>query len=440
VNDFYWAAGIENTFVPQTRAGLRSLDEYELTQHYDLWRQDLDLVAALGVSHLRWGIPWYRVAPSPGRWHWQWVDDVLDYMVNVKGITPILDLVHYGTPRWLENSFINASYPQRVAEYAHEVASRYGELVRFYTPLNEPTLNADLSGLIGRWPPYLEGADGYVKVLMQIARGMVLTAAAVREARPDAVLVQVEALGLMWSHNPDLQDLVERSRAHFYLAFDLFTGRVDEEHLLWSFLNCHGVTDEDLAWLRERAVKPDILGVNFYPWSGGEVIMYARRRKPIRAVTLLDLNFAPWMTTETVVKANGGPHVRHRITGHHLADLLREAWQRYQIPMMITETSARRNVAGRMQWMDETIAAVRKAQAEGIPVVGYTWFPVLSMVDWSYRLGRRALADYLLHLGLWDSKFDENGILQRHPTALVEHYRRYAQGVGSREQGAGGGG
>jgi hypothetical protein len=32
--DFLWAAGIENTFVPQARNGHRPLDEYELIGHY----------------------------------------------------------------------------------------------------------------------------------------------------------------------------------------------------------------------------------------------------------------------------------------------------------------------------------------------------------------------------------------------------------------------
>ena len=38
--DFLWAGGIENTFVPQTRDGQRSLDEYELMGHYDNWRAE----------------------------------------------------------------------------------------------------------------------------------------------------------------------------------------------------------------------------------------------------------------------------------------------------------------------------------------------------------------------------------------------------------------
>lgn len=397
---FHWAVGIENTFIPQERSGLRALEEYCLTQHYQLWREDIDRAADLGVSHIRWGIPWYRVNPKPGQYDWDWVDEVLDYLVNQKGIQPIVDLMHYGTPLWLENSFLNADYPQYVAEYAHAVAERYGRLVRYYTPLNEPTVNAEFCGRCGEWPPYLEGEDGYVKVLLPIVRGMVRTTSAVREADPNAIFVQVEALGWGWTEDEQMQAEVARRLAHTYLAFDLFTGRVDTAHPLWPYLRQHGVTENDLAWLREQAGAVDVFGVNLYPWSGGEAVM-----------------------------GPDGSQLRGELNGYHLADVLRYTWERYQIPLMITETSARRDVNGRARWMEETTTAVATVRTEGIPVVGYTWFPMITMIDWEYRRSDRPLADYLLHLGLWDSAFDKNGVLQREVTPLVEKYRRYvAQG------------
>lgn len=396
-DDFYWAVGIENTFIPQEKAGFRALEEYELTQHYQLWQADLDRAAELGVSHIRWGVPWYRVNPQPERFEWGWVDEVLDYLVNHKGLTPIIDLMHYGTPLWIEQSFLDPHYPQRVADYAHAFAERYGDLVRYYTPLNEPTVNAEFCGFNGQWPPYLTGEEGLVQVLMPIVRGMVLTTEAVRAADPDALFVQVEALRWIETEDERLQGEVDKYFAQTFLAFDLFTGRMDDNHLLTPFLLEHGAAADDLAWLREHGQQVDVLGANLYPWSGGE-----------------------WVMGE-----DGRPEKRGELTGHHLADVLRDAWRRYRLPLMVTETSARRDVDGRAQWMDETIAAVKRVREQGIPAIGYTWFPMMTMIDWAYRVEERPLADYLLHLGLWDAAFDDDGILQRHPTSLVARYRDY---------------
>ncbi len=395
---FTWACGIEDTFIPQHRPGLRALDEYDLTQHYRLWKQDFDLVAESGVQAVRWGIPWYRVQPAPDRWDWRWTDAALEYLVNQKGITPILDLMHYGTPEWLENSFINTSYPARVAEYAAAVAGRYGSLVHYYTPLNEPMVNAEFCGRRAEWPPYLRGDDGDVKMILALARGLVETTKALLAVQSSAQTVQVEALWHNWTADPDLQAQVEFNNARQYIVFDLVTGRVDQDYPLRGWLLENGARTADLEWFFTNPVKFDVFGANFYPWSYGEVT----KRKD-----------------GSLKRVNAPTH------GGAIATVIQSAWQRYHLPVMITETSAPGSLQARAAWMDETIAAVASLRQVGIPVVGYTWFPLLTMIDWGYRRGRRPISNYLLHLGLVDSAFDDNGVLSRHPTALMERYRAY---------------
>ena len=395
---FTWATGIEDTFIPHARPGLRALDEYELTQHYKLWKQDFDLVAETGVKAVRWGIPWYRVQPAPDQWDWEWTDKALDYLVNTKGIAPILDLMHYGTPLWLENSFINSSYPQRVAEYARVVAARYKSLVSYYTPLNEPMVNADMCGNKAEWPPYLSGDDGYIKMTMALAKGMILTMQALKAEQPDSISVQVEALWHTYTNDRSLKEAAAQDNARQYLCFDLTTGRVEDDYVLRNYLCSHGVTNADLDWFRKNAVSFDFFGANFYPWSNGEL------RKG----------------------SNGSiKYVTGETSGEAIAVVLREAHKRYHMPIIITETSANRDILGRARWMDETLDTVRGLRLEGIPIVGYTWFPLFSMIDWDYRKGRRPLQDYLIHLGLYDSAFDSKGVLRRHKTPLIKRYQRH---------------
>jgi beta-glucosidase/6-phospho-beta-glucosidase/beta-galactosidase len=354
-------------------------------------------VADTGVHALRWGIPWYRVQPKPNAWDWRWTDQALDYLVNVKGITPILDLMHYGTPLWLDNSFINASYPQRVAAYAAAVAERYGSLVRIYTPLNEPTINAHLAGRMGQWPPYLHGEDGYYKVLIALARGMVLTTQALLSVQPQAKTVQVEAVGYRWAKDPRLAHLVAQENAAQFLAFDLSRGRVDENHILYPVLREHGVTDYDLAWFQANAVNYDVLGANFYPWSYSPM---AKRRDRIR-------------------------YLRHVTPGAALGEVLRYTFAHARMPIMVTETSAHADADGRGVWMDDTVGAVAALCREGLPLVGYTWFPFFSMYRWECRPSTRALDDYLIHLGLYDLERGPDRTLRRKATPLVDRFRRH---------------
>jgi len=396
--DFVWAVGIENTFVPQTRPGHRRLDEYELMDHYRLWREDVDRVAGLGVKALRYGIPWYRVNPAPGVFDWSWTDPVLEYLVQTKGLTPIVDLMHYGTPLWLENHFADPSYPRLVAEYASAFAERYRTLVRYYTPLNEPAVTAAFCGRDGRWPPYLKGDDGYVRVLLALARGMSQTAEALRAARPDAVLVHVEDVGIETAASADLVEVAAASQAKRLLPLDLACGLVGPGHPLHDWLLRHGATEFGLGELAARSPRWDVLGVNFYPWSDRRI---GRRR-----------DGAIWAGR------------RRRPDGITLATLLRLVYDRYRLPLMVTETSATGGHADRARWMDRTVAAVHQVRADGVPVLGYTWFPMFSMIEWKYRWSRKGLEHHLLHLGLWDV-IPKGGRFDREPTPLVDRYRRH---------------
>ena len=53
----------------------RWFDQLERTGH-DRRAEDLDRLAALGLTTLRYPVLWERVAPSePGRYDWRWSDD-----------------------------------------------------------------------------------------------------------------------------------------------------------------------------------------------------------------------------------------------------------------------------------------------------------------------------------------------------------------------------
>ncbi|MDQ3880126.1 MAG: family 1 glycosylhydrolase [Chloroflexota bacterium] len=392
---FRWAVGIEDTFIPQlrTRTG-RTLDEYELTDHYAQWRDDLGLAADVGADTMRYGIPWYRVNPAPGRFDWEWTDAVVEHLVGRLRITPIIDLMHYGTPLWLERQFVNPDYPQRVAEYAHAVADRYRDQISWYTPLNEPRINARLCGLNGTWPPYLRGWPGYVRMTLALARGISLAIAAIREAVPNATIVQVEATEAIRTADPSLHDEQRLQQEHQYLATDVVLGRVDERHPLSDWLSRHGAPDDDLAWLRSHAQQVDVLGINYYPELSPKTLV---------------------RTGERVVRRRGGGWTAE------LEQILTDWHARYGRPLMITETSAIKAVRGRLRWLDASVGVVAEARRGGLPVIGYTWWPLFSLVAWAYRGGRKPVASYFAHMGLWDLRPD-NGTLRRVRTPVADRF------------------
>ncbi|GAA4383113.1 family 1 glycosylhydrolase [Agromyces bauzanensis] len=387
----HFGVGVEDTFVPQERVGHRKLDEYELTQHYEHWREDLALAAESGAGFLRWGIPWYLVEPRPGEFDWRWIDDVAEN-TRTLGLRVVVDLMHYGTPLWLENQFLNASYPERVARYARAVAKRYAGVWNDFTPLNEPIINAIYCGETATWPPYLSGQDGFVKLTLALARGMVRTQQEIAAVNPAARFVHVDA-GFRWEGDGGAipLDVLEERR---FLALDLITGRVDATHPLGSYLASHGVTEADLAWFAENAVTPDVVGINYYPA----------------------------FTTVRYLDDGAAAPIEAGVAG--LRDLLLLYWERYNLPLAVTETSRGGSVESRLEWLTESLAEVRALRAEGMPVLGYTWFPFFSLVDWLYRHDSKSPDEWFIHMGLVDLERGADRTLARRKTDAFGAFQR----------------
>jgi hypothetical protein len=91
---------------------------------------------------------------------------------------------------------------------------------------------------------------------------------------------------------------------------------------------------------------------------------------------------------------------------------------------MVTETSAKGPVDVRSRWLDASVAAIRHLRGEGIPVLGYTWFPLFTMIDWRYRFGKRPVEDFRLDLGLYTLAAESSGS-RWEPTPLVDRFRTF---------------
>jgi beta-glucosidase len=373
--DFIWAAGIEDTFVPQTRPGHRALDEYELMGHYENWRVDLDLCRELGLGCVRWGVPWYKVEPENGRFEWDWIDRVVDYMVDELGIEPMIDLIHYGCPFWLDRGFSNKRYPELVARYAGEFAQRYKDRIKWYTPLNEPIITSLMCGMRGLWPPYRRGDRGYIEIMLQLAKGIQLTVKRIQEVDPEALMFHVEATGLTRSIREDLASLANEETHRGFLCFDLVSGGLAHDHMLFSWLVRNGAAPDTLLELQHNKISLDVIGMNFYPqWSTKQIYLDKRGRIAFR---------------ETEPEGDG------------FSELIRQYYERYQVPIMITETSAVGSDDLRLRWLESSVNHIRELRTEGVPVIGFTWFPMFTMIDWRYRFGNDPLENYYLELGLY---------------------------------------
>ncbi len=159
-----FATGIECSY-PTINHGRTRRDQLKECGHYEYWKTDLRLVQEIGLKVLRYGLPYYKIHKAPGKFDWKFADEVMTEIQRLN-ITPILDLLHFGVPNWIEN-FQNPEFPFLFAEYAGEVAKRY-PWVRFYTPVNEIYVTARMSAKDGLWNEQLKTDKGFVTAIKHL--------------------------------------------------------------------------------------------------------------------------------------------------------------------------------------------------------------------------------------------------------------------------------
>ena len=330
---------------------------------------DLEQFATLGIRALRYPVLWERTAPAGvDAADWRWPDERLPQLRDL-GITPIVGLVHHGSgPR--HTSLIDPAFAEGLAHYASAVAVRY-PWVDHYTPVNEPLTTARFSGLYGVWYPHGRDEHTFMRALVNQCRAVVLAMRAIRRVNPTAKLVQTDDLGKVHS-TPLLTYQADFENERRWLSWDLLCGRVNRAHPMWGWLTYVGIPAADIEWFERHACPPDIIGVNYY----------------ITSERLLDEQYQNYPA-----RCHGG-NGRHRYADIEAAralahpkigvgPLLTEAWQRYQIPLAITEAHIDAAREDQMRWLRDTWHAAEDARRKGADVRAVTVWALLGSFDWN---------------------------------------------------------
>ncbi len=344
-----FATGIENSY-PRIAGGTR-VNQMDTSGHTIRWRDDFELAQGIGVNALRFGPAWYRTNPAPGCYDWSSADEQMLWLRN-SGIMVIADLCHFGTPDWI-GGFQDPSLPVHFAEYARAFARRY-PWVRHFTPVNEIFVAANFSAMLGWWNECASDGVSFARALRHLSLAHEMAVDAIVAERPDAIIVQVESVE---AFQPADLSSAAVGHARFwndarFAALDLTLGRVPATSVR-ELLAEAGMSTADYAYLRQpRAVGRRWLGVDYY------------------------------VTSEQSVRADGSKVPANRRLG--LASLAGTYHARYGLPLFISETS--RVASHALEWLDEQWAEMGQLAAHGVPVRGFTWFPLIDTTDWGHAL------------------------------------------------------
>lgn len=179
---------------------------------------DVDLIAGLGVSRVRYPILWERVSPDdPETRDWRWTDARLAAL-RKHGLGVIGGLVHHGSgPRY--TGLLEDSFAPGLAAHAAAAAERY-PWIDHWTPVNEPLTTARFAALYGHWHPHKRDEGSFWLALVNQIDATRQAMAAIRRVIPRAKLVATDDLGVTYGTS-EVRDQAWFDNQRRWMSWDL---------------------------------------------------------------------------------------------------------------------------------------------------------------------------------------------------------------------------
>ncbi|MFE0803201.1 GH1 family beta-glucosidase [Streptomyces sp. NPDC058812] len=370
--------------------------------HYHRYREDVALLADLGVDAYRFSVSWPRV-DSPGGL--DFYDRLVDELCAA-GVRPVPTLFHWDLPVGLD--WLERDTASRFAQYASVVADRLGDRVGKWITLNEPAEHTLLGHALGAHAP---GRELLFDALPVAHHQLLAHGLAVRALRASGAT----DIGIANSHGPTWSasdDPADREAAEFY---DVLLNRLFADPVLT------GRYPDGIGELMPGDVRADLkiiaepldwYGVNYYAPTRVGAPQGAESESG--GLTLpAGLPFSVRGIEGRPLTDFGWPVVPEGLT--ELLTGFRDRYGDRLPPVVITENGCSYeglDDQDRITYLDGHVRALHRALEAGVDVRGYFVWSLLDNFEWAEGYARR--------FGLVHVDFDTR---QRTPKASYGWFR-----------------
>ncbi|MET8142802.1 GH1 family beta-glucosidase [Sphaerisporangium sp. NPDC005288] len=397
---------IWDTFVRQPGRILNGENADVAIDHYRRYRDDVAVMAELGLTAYRFSVSWPRIMPDGAGtvnqagldFYRRLVDELL-----ANGIEPWLTLYHWDLPQALEDlgGWPARDTSKRFADFAACVHQALGDRVKQWSTVNEPWCAAFLGYSSGEHAPGRREPAASIRAAHHLNLAHGLAVQALRAQGADARIGGSVNLYAISPATDDAADLdaarrIDGLQNRFFLDA-LLKGSYPEDVLA----DLSAVTDIDFIQdgdMETISTPFDTLMVNYYS-------RFTVSGKPGGAASAAAAPTgagSPWPGNEHVSFVNGGRPVTSM--GWEIDDLgLYEVLQRVateypSIPLVISENGAAFDdvVADgsvddqeRLAYIEAHLRTCHAAIEAGIPLKGYFAWSLMDNFEWAWGYGKR---------------------------------------------------
>ncbi|MFI6785793.1 GH1 family beta-glucosidase [Nonomuraea sp. NPDC050383] len=368
--------------------------------HYNRYKDDVAVMADLGLSAYRFSVSWPRIQPEgSGRFNHKGLDFYkrLADELRANGIDPWLTLYHWDLPQALEDAggWPDRDTAYRFAEYAQCVHDALKDHVHTFSTVNEPWCAAFLGYASGEHAPGRREPANAIRAAhhLNLAHGLAVQAMSGSRVGGCVNLYAVTPAG---DSDADLDAArrIDGLQNRFFLDA-LLLGRYPEDVLADLGMDTGFIADGDMETIKAPI---DLLLVNYYSRF---TVSGAGGGKASAAAAPTETG-SPWVGSEHVSFVNGGRPVTAmgwEIDDSGLLEVLQRVARDYPaIPLVVSENGAafddvlkdgRVHDAQRTAYLDCHLRACREAIDAGVPLQGYFAWSLMDNFEWAWGYGKR---------------------------------------------------
>lgn len=375
--------------------------------HYHRYKEDVRLMAEMGLESYRFSISWPRIIPDgDGEINQKGIDfynNLIDECLKY-GIVPFVTLYHWDLPQTLEEcgGWTNKRTVDAFVKYANACYKAFGDRVKHWITFNETVVFCSLGYLAGAHPPGLK--NDYKKYFQATHNVFTAHAKAVESYKE---LRQFGEIGITHVFSPafSIDDDEENKMAAYHANqhgtnwyYDPVLKGHYPEYVVKQLEKNNWTPDwtkEELDIIKLAAPKNDFIGLNYY--------------QPQRVMKNPDLNPKGESSRENSTGAPGNASFDGvyktvmmddkkytkwgwEISPEAFLDGLRMLKDSYgDIKMYITENGLGDEDiiiddeivdVPRIKFIEEHLRAIKKAISEGINLKGYYAWSVIDLLSW----------------------------------------------------------
>lgn len=364
--DFYWGTATaahqveggnvynDNWVLEHTPGTIYKESSGDACDHYHRYREDIALIAGLGLKVYRFSLEWSRIEPEEGEFSLAALEHYRRVLATCyeHGLTPMVTFHHLTSPRWLAaaGGWEAKETPEKFARYCERAVAYLGDLLPLACTLNEINLGPLLSFLgvplstrdpwfakaarrVGsnarRFRPFLYAERARGREIMLAAHRLAVEVLKAgpgkRQVGVTLALTDIQAL-------PGGEDVAARMR---HKLQDLYLEALREDDFIGVQTYTRLVFDSMGPAQLVEDVERTLVGDEFYPEALAGTIRYA-----------------------------------HQVTGR---------------PIFVTENGiATANDERRQVYLERALRGVADCLNAGIPVLGYIHWSALDNFEWMF--------------------------------------------------------